>query len=243
MALNFAPLLRGVVLVGQPALGLGLDFCGVRHRPVGCCSEVWCGSAPEGRSSATYAQATTYGRLFAARQMHRPILWDGDGVAVLQPSQGRFLPRLRAAPSGVAFFMSPTSEALVFTASTSPYTVDDGCTFTCYSPASSRPRVRGVRDTARRAAGKHVTTGEHGPVPCVLLVKPRPGGRVRVGVTGELDTARAGPWPASRLPSLNPERLRLHFGNQRRSSKTLRSLSKSPSVASVSDQLQSGFRQ
>lgn len=105
MALNFAPLLRGVVLVGQPALGLGLDFCGVRHRPVGCCSEVWCGSAPERRNSATYARATTYGRLFAARQVYRPMLWDGDGVAVLQPSQGRFLPRLRAAPSAVAFFV------------------------------------------------------------------------------------------------------------------------------------------
>lgn len=108
---------------------------------------------------------------------------------------------------------------------------------------SPRTRPRGVRDTARSAAGEHATTGGCEPVPPILPVKPRPGGRVRVGVAGELDTARAGPRPASRLPSLNPERLRLHFGNQRRSSKTLRSLSKSPSVASVSDQLQSGFRQ
>lgn len=68
-------------------------------------TEPWCGSAPETIGSATYARGTTYGRLFAALQVHKSVLWDGDGVVVLQPSQGRFLPRLRAAPSGVAFFL------------------------------------------------------------------------------------------------------------------------------------------
>ena len=37
---------------------------------------------------------------------HKFAVRDSDGVAVPQPFQGRFLPRLRAAPSGVAFFLS-----------------------------------------------------------------------------------------------------------------------------------------
>jgi hypothetical protein len=107
---------------------------------------------------ATYAQGTTYRRLFAAREALRSMMRAAMTLRSRSPSQGRFLPRLRATSPGVAFFVSQTVEALVFTASTSPYTVDGGSPYTCYNPASSRQRAQGLRHTAQRAAGKHVTT-------------------------------------------------------------------------------------
>jgi hypothetical protein len=132
---------------------------------------------------ATYAQGTTCRRLFAAREALRSMLRGRDDVAVPQPFPRAFPPKTSGHSSGSGLFVSQTVEALVFTASTSPYTVDGSSPYTCYNPASSRQRAQGHRHTAQRAAGKHVTTS-------VLRASPlgpardAQAGRSRVGRRG-----------------------------------------------------------
>jgi hypothetical protein len=63
---RLTPVLRGIVLVRQPALGLGLDFQGIGLSLVRDAAKAWCGSAPESTAGATNARDPTCRRLFAA---------------------------------------------------------------------------------------------------------------------------------------------------------------------------------
>ena len=182
---HFAPLLRSVVLIRQPALGLRLDLKGISLGTVGGRYQLVVQKCTWGLGTQPSARNTTCKRLFVAPQQLGLAMREHDGVAFLQPSQGRFLPRLRAAPSGVAFFSARCRTALM-TPTRSP-TIS-------LAPPADAPEVFATPHGA--VAGGRATTGRRGPVPCTLPVMPWPGSRVRVGVMRRNWRPRgAGPWP------------------------------------------------
>lgn len=109
--------------------------------------------------------------------LHRRCLGRLCGITMASwfcsPSQGRFLPRLRAAPRGRPFF----------------------CLRTCCGSASPADMLEAFATPYGAVAGGPAMTGWSGPVLRSSSVKPRSGGRVRIGVTGNWTPQSAGPWP------------------------------------------------